>query len=189
MEIPLGVVLIHGVPGCGKSKLARRITFDWVRRYRIPAGIFDPARVWTYADVAHVSPAALPGDVWKLRKIAATDSQDPDYLAAFAKKGQSVGAGILNIDELRYYCTAHSAPDDLVYLARTWRHRRVGLVFVTQRINDLPSDVRSCVTLVLTGRCTTPRILSYLEDEYGLDPARVRALPPDHFIPSREGFE
>lgn len=183
----LGVYLIHGIPKCGKSPRARRIAVGMSMAHQIPLCVIDPARVWTFADMAHVD-VKQAAEMLKHGRHCAVSDPDPDRIDWLAGEVGKFGRCVLLVDETRFYASQYYVSANLVILARTFQHLKLGLVFVTQRINDIHGDVRSCVTEVHTGRCTSPRILKYLAQEQGLNPGKVKALPVNAFYVQREGF-
>jgi hypothetical protein len=183
------VILVHGVPGCGKSPLARRKAIEWATATRYPILFVDPANVWTFKDIPHAKNIAEVIKAFQAGRSVAWGPDDPEDFDQFCGIALRNGKCIILVDELRYYANAHYCAKNLVLLARTYRHRSVGLSFVTQRINDLHSDVRPCLTEIYTGRCTAPRVLDYLASELGIKPQEVVTLPRNTFLLTREGFD
>lgn len=181
-------IAITAIPGAGKSPRARAIAHRWGIDNGKAIIVSDPAHVWTWADVPHYTAKEGVDRAFNGKESVALGTQDPAVIGAVCKKAADHGSVILVFDELRYFGSVHNAIRDLVILSRTFRHRRVGLIFVTQRINDIHSDIMSCVTEVHVGRVIAPRALDYLAKEFSFNPESLRKLPENVFEVHREGF-
>lgn len=187
-----GPILLHGIPGCGKSTRARELAARASKETGWPILVHDPARAKVWADLPHAETLdeALQA-LYKRRDHVAYSTNDPPLVDRLAAALLECGGAVFVLDELRVVSTAHSAPRNLVLLARQWRHaggRGVRLLMLTQRINDCAGDLISACARIDTGRCSAPRILDYLESEFALGRAQVQALPRGEFISTSMGF-
>lgn len=187
----LGVHILHGCPGAGKSKgaLALVLRFRAQENPRIPVLIIDPQRAWNFEPFPETNRKEIWNDLFKRRGVYRyVPESDEDF--DWALTGAIAGKGILVIvDEFRHYANSHYVSRALSLACRQYRHNQTGLYLTTQHLSDCHAEITSCMTKLYTYKCVSPRILDRLEREYGLNRERVKNLRPDECIILTGGFE
>lgn len=191
--------IVHGLPGCGKSFKCRDLAVGYSAADGRPILAVDQARTFN-------TESGPPFEVPRSESLEAAcrriwdgfhtlyspkDEEEIDPVCSFIREMRQAGHGpgvILLVDEIRYYSSSRFVSRELILAARQRRHLKLSIVTNTQRLQDVNGELVAAATMIYTGCCKHPPILDYLERQYGLDRARVAALPAREFIPTEIGM-
>ena len=102
---------------------------------------------------------------------------EEECLNELAEKVFEMGNICFAVEEAAWFSTAVSQPEGLDLLARMGRHRRVDLVWTSQRIAEVARRLTSATDIFVIFSLTEPRDLQALAERCGPDVAdRVQAL-------------
>lgn len=173
------VSLYLGIPGSGKTTLARTRAAEDIRRTGLPCLILDSEGANNLSDI----PAApdvrtvlytLYGHGRNIRYIP-KDEDDVERLAAGVRAGRGV---VFLVDEFGYWASCRKILPSITRILRGHRHSSIYLHATTQYLSDLAPLALQCYDELYVFRNQSARGLERLRDEYSLDEALVQNLPP-----------
>ena len=164
------IVVIAGQRGSGKTVLAEYLARKFVRAgHRV---IFmDPHRELNLPDVRMIYEA------------------DPDRQEKVLYAVWKMWNVVLFIDEAQnlFRASPHPLKGIKAQLVNQGRHRKIGMVFISPRIQQLHNDVLAQARTMFLFHMMLPRDMEHLEPFIGPIAWRLRRLPPYHFIVFRDG--
>jgi hypothetical protein len=186
-----GVTWCVGIPQSGKTTHALRLVTEASTRLRIPFLALDSAHV---AQLGGIPRARSFDDV--LRRLWIDRSScawSPNHLDDVDRTCKAIRAGrrvLLLVDEAHFWLSSRSGVSaSLVALMRATQHAESHVYLTTHHLTgDIPQSALSCAPTLYVFRCTSPRVLQVLEQEFALDSALIRTLPQFAFIEHRTGF-
>jgi hypothetical protein len=185
-----GVSWYVGIPGSGKTTLAKQHLARLVVETGWPALVLDSTGVDQLKDVRHArSIREVIEWVWGAGEHAAylpNDAQEVDRLVAACLDPGRVN---LLVDEAHTWLSARRGlAGPLLRLMRAHRHAHANVLLTTQHLSgDIPQEALSCAPRLYVFRCTAPAVLDRLRAE-GLDPAQVQVLDRWKFMEHYSGF-
>lgn len=195
MKIESGqCVTIVGKRGSGKSHKARSIVSNHYKR----VVIFDPVNDWKDGVVVtswdqFVSQIKLFANVKEFRiifRFSPDDPQRPETLNQALRVIYHIGDIMAVIDEIQLFCTPHYMPPYLENLYFIGRHKKIGVLAITQRPSKLNKSCLSQSDHVFVGQLHEKNDISVVADFLNKTTAEIVAVKPRSFIyfnPSIEG--
>jgi len=86
------------------------------------------------------------------------------------------------VDELDIFCNAMSSPTELKRIIRQGRKRGISFIGISRRHTEIPKDITSQASNIITFRQHEPRDLKYLVEITGINPDEISGLPDYEFI-------
>lgn len=184
-------VMVVGCPGSGKSTLALKLAFEEAERTLLPVLVLDPGRVTTF-NVPRLERVddlrALAYRVWEEGgHTVYSPAGEADFERIF-KLVYKLGNVILLVDEWRFFANAFKVPLPAVLVTRVLRHLNVAVIGTTQSYADVNRSISSIMAELRVGRCTAPRDLERLREDFGLKPEEIGTLPQWEFRQVKVGF-
>jgi hypothetical protein len=182
-----------GCPGAGKTTLALAHAAQRAVDRDVPLLVIDAEgdprttakmrRCATPADWARELAEGWRLCSWSVSSLASTPD---DWAAAIERRGSCV----VLVDGAHALLTAHArAGDAWVRLQRVHRHRKLDLLLTTHHLGgDVPQVVQATAPELCVFRTTAPAALDVLERAWGLDRARIAALPRGRYVRVTTGF-
>ncbi len=189
----MAVVWCIGCPGAGKTTLARSLAAEKARTTGRKLICIDAEGD---ANFRALPMARNVGELPKL--LVAHNAVSFDAMSATKAELRRVptfleraGQLVVLIDGAHAVLDAHSSAGDAwVRLQRVHRHAELDLFWTTHHLGgDVPQVVQACAPEIYVFRTTSPAALKTLEREFGLDPAKVRALDRGRYIKVEMGFQ
>lgn len=186
-----GVRWFVGCPQSGKTTLARELASRLHRERGVPVLVLDAQEVHNFADVPARDLADVAATLWRHPRasvrVVPRNVEEVDRLCRAASAG---GDLVVLVDEAHNWLSAQSGcSGELVRLMRTVQHARADLFLTTQHLTgDVHQGALSCTTELYVFRNTSPRVLQVLERDFGMDRARVQALPQFRCLRKVLGF-
>jgi hypothetical protein len=174
-----------GIPGAGKTTLARRHACELAAAERKPIVFVDSAGVANFEDVQHArSLKDLVRLVWIDGQHAAWIPSSSEDVEQLVGQVAARGSVVLLVDEAAFWLSSsRGRGGGLLRLMRAHRHARVHLLLTTQHLSgDVPQEALSCAPDLYVFRCTSPAVLDRLEREYGVNRREVSCLTRGEFL-------
>lgn len=92
------------------------------------------------------------------------------------------------IDDAQKYANNRYCSPALVACCTEWRPKKLEIYITTQRFAWLHQDIMGCITDLKVYRATARRDRKLLDDEFDMDPERLRALGRGESIDNTLGF-
>lgn len=86
------------------------------------------------------------------------------------------------VDEIDYFCSAHSIPKQFDEIVKRGRHQALELMVATRRPHEIPPIIRSQVSQLVTFRHIEPRDLEYLRSIIEIPEEEISKLQEFHFV-------
>lgn len=183
------IVVCAGSGQTGKSTFAFRLLTngDYVCRF-----IFDPENeaaqrlglepTRTLYDLsAHLARGWILFDPEVLFGSDVTGAFESFCQWSFEKASALPGKKIIMVDEVWRYMSPQKIPTQLANCIRLGRKRGIHMIFNTQTVNKLHSDLRAECTELVCFRQTEPLLLNICAEK-GFNADEIKALPDLHFI-------
>lgn len=189
--IDSGVAWYVGIPEAGKTTLAAHHLADHARLNRRPCLVIDSQGVRNFATWRYAR------DLGELAELVWRDGQHAAFTPRDEADVERVCAALLEaghvnvlVDEAAFWMNAHTWRKGLLgRVMRAHRHCQVRLLLTTQHLSgDVPQGALSCAPDLYVFRCTAAAVLARLEQDYGLQPLEVAALPQGRFLHVHQGF-
>jgi hypothetical protein len=174
-----------GIPGAGKTTLARRHACELSAAEKKPILFLDSAGVANFEDVQHARTLKdLAHLVWTRGEHAAWIPTSSEEVEALVHLVAARGSIVLLVDEAAFWLSSsRGRGGGLLRLMRAHRHARVHLLLTTQHLSgDVPQEALSCAPDLYVFRCTSPVVLDRLEREYGVERRKVSCLTRGEFL-------
>lgn len=189
--IDSGIAWYVGIPEAGKTTLAAHHLARAARRNGRPCLVIDSQGVRNFSRWQYAASVAEVGQLlWGARRHCAYTPRDAEEVELLCTALLEVGQVNVLVDEAAYWINAHTwVRSKLSRLMRAHRHAQVWLHLTTQHLSgDVPQAALSCAPDLFIFRCTSKAVLARLQDEYGLESARVSALPQGRYLRVSQGF-
>lgn len=187
-----GVRWFVGCPQSGKSTLARELASRLHRERRVPVIVLDAQSVHNFAELPECKLEDVAATVWKHpRASVRVVPRDVDEVDRICRAVSAGGDVVLLVDEAHNWLSAQSGcSGELVRLMRTVQHARADLFLTTQHLTgDVHQGALSCTSELYVFRNTSPRVLQVLERDFGMDRAKIQALPQFKCFRKLLGFQ
>lgn len=184
-------ICIFGKRKCGKSHLAREIAEVFPRQVTI-----DPVADWTNGEVVTTFEAFAAKLKEKYlnreNKFNIIFRFNPDekltteifneILRLCYHIGGLMGGLQVIIDEVQMFCNPHFMPQYLKNLAFIGRHKKIGLICITQRPASVNKGLLSQSEHIFVGQLHDKNDLRAVADFIGDDTEKLISLPARNFI-------
>ena len=175
---PVLAALICGCPQSGKTTKALELARQEALETGFPVLALDPGRVRQLEDIPEAeSFRELVYAVWDRGTHSRICPESEESWNRVWTAIRKLGRCIVLVDEARFFVNAFKMSLPAVLATRVLNHLRVSIILTTQSYGDLPRSLSSVATELHVFRCTAPRDLERLREDYGLDPAEIAALP------------
>lgn len=176
------VITVLGRKGSGKTTLVKKLLTEFAR-----VVIVDTNREYTDEVAVVVSKLddalAYLEDVAKRPKdeafsVAYIPAEIPEDALDFLKVVFTLENVLVVVDEAHMYCSAHTAPQEILKLVRLGRHRELSQVYVSQRPSTIPRDVTAQSDLIVSFQQHEGRDIEYMARLYGREADSLKRLKP-----------
>jgi hypothetical protein len=174
-----------GIPGAGKTTLARQHAAELSRAECKPILFLDSAGVSNFEDVPHArSVSELCQGIWHRGEHTAYMPRTAEEVEEIVECVSEGGETVFLIDEAAFWLSSsRGRGGGLLRLMRAHRHACVHLLLTTQHLSgDVPQEALSCAPDLYVFRCTSPVVLDRLEREYGVDRRQVSCQTRGAFL-------
>ena len=178
-----------GCTGSGKTTLALQDLQEDIKKNKHPALVIDSQGVKLLSGIRHArSWQETARIVWKKKKNCAFIPTDKEQVSNLFAVAREIGFTNCLLDEGGFWMSSRSIERSVELALRTHLHTDLNLRITTQNIADLAPIALQCTSRIKTFRCTSPRTLKRLSEEFGYKPEEIEKLERGQFIEKGMGF-
>lgn len=189
-------ILVMGRRGCGKSFLAKRLQEKWPRRVIIDSlGEYkkEKMRFTSFPDFADKMRDLKEKNTKEFTVVFQFDPESDLHEAIFDQILRLCyyhGDMQVVIEEIQLYCSPHFLPKWLKNCLLTGRHKKISLMFTTQRPGELNKTALSQCAHIFCGQILEGNDLRYVSSFLNEDSQRLSSLKKRRFLyKSDEGIK